>query len=148
MILAIAYAAVGASLPVMVTVQANLLRSAADIERLAERRVPIRLVKGAYVEDAEVAHPWGAADRQPPTSPWRSGSTSSAPITRSRRTIPRSSTGCSRDGLARSVEFLLGVRPDEARRLASAGHRVRIYVPFGQRWFRYYARRAAESIGA
>jgi proline dehydrogenase len=51
-------------------------------------------------------------------------------------------------GAGRPIEFLLGVREDDARRLAQAGHRVRVYVPYGERWFRYYARRVAESIGA
>ena len=146
-ILAIAYAAVGASLPVMVTVQANLLRSAADIERLAERRVPIRLVKGAYVEDPDVAHPWGAAtDRSyVALAEWLNElGADHALATHDPAILDRLLAG--RTGA--SVEFLLGVRPDDARRLASAGHRVRIYVPFGQRWFRYYARRAAESIGS
>jgi proline dehydrogenase len=146
-IFAIAYAAVGASLPVMVTVQANLLRSAADIERLAERRVPVRLVKGAYVEDPDVAHPWGAAtDRSyVALAEWLNELGAEYSLaTHDPAILDRLLAG--RTG--GSVEFLLGVRADDARRLASAGHRVRIYVPFGQRWFRYYARRAAESIGA
>ena len=46
-----------------------------------------------------------------------------------------------------AVECLLGVRPVDARRLAAEGRRVRVYVPYGGRWFRYAARRAAESIG-
>jgi proline dehydrogenase len=53
-----------------------------------------------------------------------------------------------RDRHEATLEFLLGVRSEDARRLAAAGHQVRIYVPFGPRWFRYYARRAAESIRA
>ncbi len=145
--LAIARAAAGAGLPVMVTIQANLLRSASDIERLVEARVPIRLVKGAYVENRETAHPWG------PTTDAAYNALGEwlvelgadhALATHDPAILDRLLAG--RTGA--SVEFLLGVRPDDARRLASAGHRVRIYVPFGQRWFRYYARRAAESIGA
>jgi proline dehydrogenase len=41
------------------TIQANLKRSRADGQALAESGVPIRLVKGAYAEDAQVARPWG-----------------------------------------------------------------------------------------
>jgi len=42
------------------TVQANLLRSPADADALADARVHIRLVKGAYIE-ATGAHPHGEA---------------------------------------------------------------------------------------
>jgi proline dehydrogenase len=45
------------------------------------------------------------------------------------------------------VEMLLGVRPDDARDLARRGHSVRIYVPFGEGWFRYWMRRLAEAAG-
>jgi proline dehydrogenase len=48
-----------AGLPVSATVQANLKRTPADARELAEAGVPIRLVKGAYVEDSAIAHPWG-----------------------------------------------------------------------------------------
>ena len=42
------------------TVQANLLRSPADLDRLVDAGVHVRLVKGAYVEPAGV-HPYGEA---------------------------------------------------------------------------------------
>jgi proline dehydrogenase len=45
--------------PLMATLQANLRRSPQDIPRLAESGVPMRLVKGAYVEPPHLAHPWG-----------------------------------------------------------------------------------------
>jgi hypothetical protein len=48
------------------TVQANLLRSPADVDELIESGVHVRLVKGAYVE-ASGAHPYGeATDVAPP----------------------------------------------------------------------------------
>jgi hypothetical protein len=43
----------------MATVQANLRRSPQDVARLAAAGVPVRLVKGAYVEPAGLAYPWG-----------------------------------------------------------------------------------------
>jgi proline dehydrogenase len=132
--------------PVMVTVQSNLRRSDRDVEELAAAGIPIRLVKGAYVEDPAVSLPWG-----PPTD--------AAFVALAERLAalgadhalathdPQILARLTRDRTA-DVEFLLGVRPDAARQLAAAGHRVRIYVPFGARWFRYYARRVAESIGS
>jgi proline dehydrogenase len=46
------------------------------------------------------------------------------------------------------VEMLLGVREDDARELAQRGVPVRIYVPYGDDWFRYAMRRLAESLGS
>lgn len=41
-------------------------------------------------------------------------------------------------------QMLYGVRPGEQRRLASAGHTVRVYVPYGSDWYAYLTRRLAE----
>jgi proline dehydrogenase len=41
-------------------------------------------------------------------------------------------------------QMLYGIRPDEQQRLARAGHRVRVYVPYGSQWFGYLMRRLAE----
>ena len=41
--------------------------------------------------------------------------------------------------------MLLGVRPDRADELVAAGHRVRIYVPFGTQWYEYSLRRLQEN---
>jgi proline dehydrogenase len=41
-------------------------------------------------------------------------------------------------------QLLYGVRPDEQIRLATAGEKVRIYVPFGDEWYGYLMRRMAE----
>ena len=40
--------------------------------------------------------------------------------------------------------MLYGIRPDEQRRLAAAGHTVRVYVPYGAQWYGYLMRRLAE----
>jgi proline dehydrogenase len=41
-------------------------------------------------------------------------------------------------------QMLYGVRPDEQRRLAKAGERVRVYIPYGAEWYGYMVRRMAE----
>jgi proline dehydrogenase len=143
---ALARAVAADGLPVMVTVQANLRRSARDAEELAAAGIPIRLVKGAYVEDREVAVAWGPesdAAYIALAEGLAEVGADHALATHDPALLER----LTRDRAA-AVEFLLGVRPDAARRLAAAGHRVRVYVPFGARWFRYYARRVAESIGS
>jgi proline dehydrogenase len=41
-------------------------------------------------------------------------------------------------------QMLYGIRPEEQRRLAGLGHRVRIYIPYGTDWYGYLVRRLAE----
>lgn len=41
-------------------------------------------------------------------------------------------------------QMLLGVRPEEQRRLVSQGEKMRVYVPYGSEWYGYMVRRMAE----
>jgi proline dehydrogenase len=41
-------------------------------------------------------------------------------------------------------QLLYGVRPEEQRRLAARGARVRVYLPYGSDWYGYLVRRLAE----
>jgi proline dehydrogenase len=49
-----------------------------------------------------------------------------------------------RDRGSYEYQLLYGVRPDEQRRLAAAGEKVRVYVPYGDEWYGYLMRRLAE----
>ena len=40
--------------------------------------------------------------------------------------------------------MLYGIRRDLQASLVAAGHRLRIYVPFGRQWFPYFMRRLGE----
>jgi proline dehydrogenase len=131
---------------VSATIQANLKRSRTDARALAERGVPIRLVKGAYVEDPQVAHSWGEptdlaflelAHDLHPSGADVAIATHDAVL---REALLRALPGI-------GVEMLLGVRSADARVLAGRGVPVRIYVPYGDGWFRYAMRRWAESVG-
>ncbi len=42
-------------------------------------------------------------------------------------------------------QMLLGVRSERAGELVAAGHRVRIYVPYGTQWYEYSLRRLQEN---
>jgi proline dehydrogenase len=98
-------------------------------------------VKGAYVE--RDAHPWGAeTDRAYAELAHRlaDAGVDVALATHDERlhdVLPHA-----------RAELLLGVRPELARRLAAQGRDVRIYVPYGSGWFRYFMRRRAEAQGA
>jgi proline dehydrogenase len=41
-------------------------------------------------------------------------------------------------------QMLYGIRPDEQRRLAANGERMRVYLPYGVDWYGYFMRRLAE----
>lgn len=42
-------------------------------------------------------------------------------------------------------QMLLGVRPERGEELVAAGHRVRVYVPYGTHWYEYSLRRLQEN---
>jgi proline dehydrogenase len=128
------------------TVQANLHRSPDDADRLVAAGVQVRLCKGAYVEPTG-AHPYGEP-------------TDVAYVRLAHRLAAAGADfslathdGVLREALLaalgpRPVEQLLGVRPDVLGELVARGVPVRVYVPFGADWFRYWMRRVAESRGA
>src|SRR3954471_1690587 len=128
------------------TVQANLVRSSDDIDALADAGVHIRLVKGAYVE-ATGAHRFG----EPTDIAFlRLGSLLAE---RGAAWSMASHDGRLREALLLAhgsvrVEQLLGVRPEALDELRDRGVPTRVYVPYGDDWFRYGARRVAESRGA
>ncbi|MDN5854174.1 MAG: proline dehydrogenase family protein [Actinomycetia bacterium] len=129
------------------TVQANLRRSPGDVARLVEAGVHIRLVKGAYVEPIARAWPYGEE-------------TDLAYLHLAHHLAEHRAdfSLATHDGVLREslltalgpvpIEQLLGVRPEITGQLVARGVPVRVYVPFGDRWFRYWMRRVAESRGA
>jgi proline dehydrogenase len=132
---------------VVATVQANLRRSEVDAERLGGGGVPVRLVKGAYLETPDVAHPWGDSTDLAFIRLARALHAAGVELTiGTHDPVIREALLGSLQGIG--IEMLLGVRADDARALVRRGHRVRIYVPFGDGWFRYWTRRLAEAAAA
>lgn len=41
-------------------------------------------------------------------------------------------------------QMLHGIRPEEQKRIAARGERMRVYLPYGQEWYGYLVRRLAE----
>lgn len=136
-----------AGLPVSATAQANLKRSPADARRLAEAGVPIRLVKGAYIEDRAIAHAWGEPTDLAFLDLAHELHRNGAQIALGTHDpVLREALLHALPGV--EVEMLLGVRPADARALTTGNVPVRMYVPYGEGWFRYAMRRLAESRGA
>ena len=129
------------------TVQANFRRAPDDLGRLVEAGVHIRLVKGAYVEPADRALPYGE-----PTD------VAYLQLAHRLAELQASFSLATHDGVVREallaalgprpVEQLLGVRSEVLYDLVARGVPARVYLPFGADWFRYWMRRLAESRGS
>jgi proline dehydrogenase len=129
-------------------VQAALRRTETDVRELAAPGVRVRLCKGAYAEPAEEAF---AAKHDIDRSFARCLRTLMAgpgyPMiaTHDPRLIAITrSLGLGRSPSSFEHQMLYGVRPEEQLRLAAAGAKVRVYVPYGNDWYRYLVRRLAE----
>jgi proline dehydrogenase len=140
-------AAAGKGLPVDATLQANLRRAPDDAQRLVAAGVGVRLVKGAYLETPAVARPWGPeVDRAyADLAGTLAGGGVRVALATHDAALREHVLG---DVDAEACELLFGVRGEDALALARGGRRVRLYVPFGENWFRYLMRRLAEAEGA
>jgi proline dehydrogenase len=136
-------------------VQAYLHRTEADVESLLELGAAIRVVKGAYREPERVAMARkGDVDRSfvRLTSRLlraRTAGVAARPViaTHDPKMIGEANRLAYELGLDKDAyEFgmLYGIVPAEQRRLARAGHRVRVLISYGPAWFPWYMRRLAE----
>ena len=132
-----------------IVLQAYLERTLHDIADLRDLRPSVRLCKGIYVEPASIA--------------FRDADVVRRSFVRCPRRLARGRLARRdrdpRRGLARRVaRARRGARPrrlrvpDAARRargprdeLVAAGHPLRVYVPYGQRWYEYSLRRLQEN---
>jgi proline dehydrogenase len=131
-------------------VQAYLHRTEADCRDLAYEGSRVRLCKGAYKEPESVAF----QDKHEVDKSYirclkvlMTGQGYPMVATHDPTLIDIAGALAARHGRQRgSYEFqmLFGIRPDEQRRLANAGERVRVYVPYGNEWYGYLMRRMAE----
>jgi proline dehydrogenase len=137
----------GAGPRVEATLQANLRRAPRDAERLAAAGVPVRLVKGAYIESPADALPWGAPTDAAYAALARQLAAAGADVALATHPAPLRAS-LLRELPSARCELLLGLCPDDAVALAAAGRDTRVYVPFGGNWLRYFLRRRAESQGA
>ena len=141
-----------------VCIQANLRRTAADLDALLPIRARIRLVKGAYAEPAEIAYTrkrdvdanFLALAERLLADQARAGADAAALhgfATHDSRMIEGVGRLARELGIDdRAVEFpmLYGIRAAEQRRLAAAGPPVRVLISYGEAWFPWYMRRLAE----
>jgi proline dehydrogenase len=131
--------------------QAYLRRTAEDARRAAAARANVRVCKGIYVEPPEIAFQERAEIRGSFSAlvdlllgaGSYVGIATHDPIvvrgalaTIARLRLPRE---------AYEFQMLLGVAGDLRRQLVSKGHRLRVYVPYGEAWEAYSLRRLKEN---
>ncbi|MDQ2706344.1 MAG: proline dehydrogenase family protein [Actinomycetota bacterium] len=126
-------------------VQAYLRRTEADCRALAGPGSRVRLCKGAYDEPALVAF----RDRADVDDSYRR----CLRVLMAGQGYPMVAThdpallgyACELGaGREFELQMLHGVRPAAQRELAAAGHRLRVYLPYGSAWYPYFMRRLGE----
>ncbi len=132
--------------------QAMLRRTPSDLATLAPLGPNLRLCKGVYLEPESLA--WQGYDEinaaflailrdlLPRRDHYVGIATHDDPVVAGAEAL------IAELGLGpEQYEFqaLLGVRPELRERLRDAGHRVRVYVPYGRAWHAYCVRRLKEN---
>ena len=134
-----------------VVLQAYLRRTLDDIRSLADLQPSVRICKGIYVEPPELAYQGFEEVRAnfiralealldagcyvgiATHDEWL--------VSEARRIVTR--RGLETDEY--EFQMLLGVAEPLGNRLVRDGHRLRIYVPFGEHWYAYSLRRLQEN---
>ena len=132
-----------------VVLQAYLRRTVDDIRGLADLRPNVRICKGIYVESPSIAFTDYDAVRANYVRALDALLESSAYV--GIATHDEWLLGCALERVAGMTpdayefQMLLGVREQRATSLVAAGHRLRVYVPFGEQWYQYSLRRLQEN---
>jgi proline dehydrogenase len=130
--------------------QAYLYRTEEDCRALAYEGSRVRLCKGAYKEPESVAFQGRAeVDKSYVRCMKILMAGQGYPMIASHdpRMVDIAGALATRYGRPQGsyeYQMLYGIRSDEQRRLAEAGEKVRVYVPYGEEWYGYLMRRLAE----
>ena len=132
-----------------IVLQSCLRRTVADVAAIADLRPNVRLCKGIYVEPPAIAFQGRDEVRESFVTVLDAllGAGCYVGVATHdewllERTLERVA-GMGRDEY--ELQMLLGVREVRASELVSAGHRLRVYVPYGDRWYEYSLRRLQEN---
>jgi proline dehydrogenase len=135
---------------VRAVIQAYLYRSESDIENLSKLSIPVRLCKGAYKEPSDLAFPdKNDVDNNYVRLMTRLLDHGAYPAIASHdeKIIQRALQYVKERNIAPDrfeFQMLYGINRDLQKRLVEAGHRLRLYVPYGDAWYPYFMRRLAE----
>jgi proline dehydrogenase len=130
--------------------QSYLYRTPEDVELMIELQARTRIVKGAYLEPAEVAHQQKSkVDEAYVECAKRLMKAGNYPAlaTHDEAIIKELKAYAETDKIDKSryeFQMLFGIRRDLQDSLKAEGYNVRVYVPFGESWYPYFTRRLAE----
>ena len=133
-----------------VALQAALLRTDRDVQRMNELGARVRLVKGAYKEPETAAYQRKADVDTAFLRLMRSlldEGTYPAIATHDPAMIDGTRAYAARHGIGKDrfeFQMLYGIRRDLQAELSAEGYGVRLYIPFGSEWFPYFMRRLGE----
>ncbi len=134
-----------------IVLQSALRRTLDDARALAGLHPSVRVCKGIYVEPEEIAFTDPDEIRESFVETVRAlldGGCYVALATHDEPLLAECLRLVRERGLGPGeyeLQFLLGVKPEVATRLVRDGHRLRVYVPFGPRWYEYSTRRLREN---
>jgi proline dehydrogenase len=134
-----------------VVLQARLHRTLDDVRDLADLRPSVRVCKGIYLEPEDIAYQGFQEIRENFVRIVEALLDVGAYVaiaTHDDWLVERGVELVRRRGLGREeyeFQMLLGVRPAVGDALVRHGHRLRIYVPFGEYWYEYSLRRLQEN---
>jgi proline dehydrogenase len=132
-----------------IVLQSCLRRSLDDVAALADLRPSVRLCKGIYLEPPAIAYQGRDEIRESFVrilDALLEAGCYAAVATHDEWLLERTLERVS--GMGREeyeLQMLLGVRERRASELVDAGHRLRVYVPYGDRWYEYSLRRLKEN---
>jgi proline dehydrogenase len=134
-----------------VVIQSMLRRSQADARRLAEMKANVRVVKGIYIEPRKLAYTDREIIRK--NYVWLVDELLSAGCyvaiaTHDEQMVWEGMRIADRLDLETSqyeFQMLLGVDAPLRRIIRDAGHRLRVAIPFGRKWYPYSMRRLREN---
>jgi proline dehydrogenase len=134
-----------------VVFQARLRRTLDDVRGLADLQPSVRLCKGIYLESAGIAYTDYEAVRASFVRCLEAlldGGCYVGVATHDEWLIGESLAQFSLRGLGPleyELQMLLGVREERRDELVEEGHRLRVYVAYGEHWYRYSLRRLQEN---
>jgi len=134
-----------------VVIQAMLRRSMADVKRLAAAKTNVRLCKGIYVEPRDIAYQERDIIRSAYTDLLDilfEGGSYVGIATHDEILVFEALRLIRKHRLNHDqyeFQMLLGVDEELRRIILRGGHRLRVYVPFGEQWYAYSVRRLKEN---
>jgi len=131
--------------------QSYMRRTEKDILRLVKEKSNFRLCKGIYIEPESIAFKKRNEVRDNYLKLLRiifENKTYVGIATHDDFLIEKAKEMITEFGLTKNdyeFQMLLGVREKARDKIVSEGHKMRIYVPFGERWYQYSIRRFKEN---